>query len=106
MVDDSTWTSESGATHFLELMWNSRPFITEQFEIMLRLIPDLGVPVRRFMDLGCGDGALVAVIWQQYPAATGVGVDHSPLALQAAREKFHILTAPIHLCDIDYGQSV
>jgi tRNA (cmo5U34)-methyltransferase len=104
MVDDSIWKSESVAAHYLELMRDSRPFLREQNEIVLRLVRDLGIPVQRFVDLGCGDGALAAVIWEQHPDAAGVLVDHSPPMLQAARERFQKLTAPVHVCDADYGQ--
>ncbi|MGO9566061.1 MAG: class I SAM-dependent methyltransferase [Desulfomonilaceae bacterium] len=104
MLDDSIWKSGAVTSRYLDVMKDSRPFIKEQIEIMLRLIRDLGLPVERFMDLGCGDGVLAAVIWEQYPDATGVLVDHSPPMLQAAREKFQKSSVPIHVCDIDYGQ--
>ncbi len=105
MVDDSIWKSEPVAARYLEMMRDSRPFLKEQNEIVLRLVRDLGIPVQRFMDLGCGDGALADVIWDQYPDATGVLVDHSPPMLQAAREKFQKSSAAVHICDVDYGQS-
>src|SRR5512139_521437 len=104
MPDDSIWKSGTVTSRYLEVMRDSRPFIKEQIEIMLRLIRDLGLPVQRFIDLGCGDGVLAAVIWEQYPDATGVLVDHSPPMLQAAREKFQKSLVHIHVCDIDYGQ--
>ncbi len=65
-IDHSIWKSESVVAHYLDRK-DSRPFIQEQIEIMLRLIKDLCRPVHRFIDLGSGDGILAAVILENYP---------------------------------------
>jgi SAM-dependent methyltransferase len=104
MVNDAVWKIDSVASQYLEDVRDSRPFIKEQIEIVLRLISELGPPVRRFIDIGCGDGLLAAAIWQEHPDATGILLDHSPPLLQAARERFQNFAAPVHFCSIDYGQ--
>jgi len=40
---------------------------------------------RRILDLGTGPGTLLLAALDQWPAATGVGVDSSPVALEFAR---------------------
>ena len=42
----------------------------------------------RVLDLGTGDGRLLAMVLAARPAASGVGVDFSELMLAAARERF------------------
>jgi len=101
-IDHSIWKSESVVAHYLDRK-DSRPFIQEQIEVMLRLIKDLCCPVHRFMDLGCGDGILAAVILENCPGSTAVLVDHSAPMLDAAREKLQGLLGSIHFCTVDYS---
>src|SRR5262245_41418507 len=42
----------------------------------------------RVLDLGTGDGHLLAAIGRRYPDAGGVGLDLSPEMVAAARERF------------------
>jgi tRNA (cmo5U34)-methyltransferase len=43
---------------------------------------------RRILDLGTGDGRLLALLQVRRPAALGVGLDFSALMLEAARRRF------------------
>jgi SAM-dependent methyltransferase len=52
------------------------------------LLDHLPGDVRRILDLGTGDGRLLAMLLAERPEATGVGVDFSDLMLSAARERF------------------
>jgi SAM-dependent methyltransferase len=84
VATDRAWHESSAVRYFLEDVRGAAPFAAEQFEIMLRLIASARRPVRRFLDLGCGDGALSAVLLGAYPAAEGVLVDFSRPMLDAA----------------------
>lgn len=44
--------------------------------------------MRRILDLGTGDGRLLALLRLDRPAAEGVALDFSPTMLKAARERF------------------
>jgi tRNA (cmo5U34)-methyltransferase len=44
--------------------------------------------VRRVLDLGTGDGRLLALLQMNRPEMTGVGLDFSKVMLEAARERF------------------
>jgi len=103
-INDSVWKSESTVAYYLERK-GSRPFLREQIEVMLAVIKGLGSPVRRFMDLGCGDGILAAVILEEFPGSDGVLVDHSPPMLQAAETELAGFAGRIHLYEADYGQA-
>jgi tRNA (cmo5U34)-methyltransferase len=52
------------------------------------LIEHLADDVERVLDLGCGDGRLLAKVLDRRPGASGVGVDFSEAMLSAARERF------------------
>jgi len=49
-----------------------------------------GLPQRvdRFADLGCGDGRLIGLVRERFPAAAAIGLDSSPPMLARARERF------------------
>jgi tRNA (cmo5U34)-methyltransferase len=44
--------------------------------------------VSRILDLGTGDGHLIALLRQRWPAATAVGLDLSPALIDAGRRRF------------------
>jgi SAM-dependent methyltransferase len=52
------------------------------------LLAELPRDARRILDLGCGNGHLLALTLVHLPDATGVGLDFSPTMLDRARERF------------------
>ncbi len=78
------------------------PHRTEGEAVVLELLPP---NVRRILDLGAGDGRLLALAKLARPEAKGVALDFSPPMLAAARERFaqdatvavvdHNLNAPL-----------
>jgi SAM-dependent methyltransferase len=44
--------------------------------------------VERCADLGCGDGRLLGLVRERFPAAAAIGLDSSPPMLERARERF------------------
>src|SRR5712691_1783180 len=61
------------------------PHRTEGEAILLEFIPR---NVRRILDLGTGDGRLLALLRIDRRDAHGVALDFSPIMLNAARERF------------------
>jgi tRNA (cmo5U34)-methyltransferase len=53
--------------------------------VLLELLPER---VERVLDLGCGDGRLLALVLEARAGAGGVAVDFSPPMLARARERF------------------
>ncbi|MGC8658849.1 MAG: class I SAM-dependent methyltransferase [Desulfomonilaceae bacterium] len=102
-IDHTVWKSESVVASFLERK-DSRPFLQEQIGVMVRLIKHLCRPVRRFMDLGCGDGILAAVVLDNCRDAIAILADHSDPMLEAAKVKFQGLSTATHFCNVDYSQ--
>ena len=78
------------------------PHRTEGEAVVLELLPP---NVRRVLDLGAGDGRLLALAKLARPEAQGIALDFSPSMLAAARERFaqdstvavvdHNLNAPL-----------
>lgn len=60
----------------------------EQVDVVLRLLEANERPLRRFADLGAGDGVVSSFIRAAFPESHAVLVDHSPEMLEAARRRF------------------
>jgi SAM-dependent methyltransferase len=61
------------------------PHRTEGEAVVLEFVPR---NARRILDLGTGDGRLLALLRIDRPDALGVALDFSPTMLKAARERF------------------
>jgi ubiquinone/menaquinone biosynthesis C-methylase UbiE len=100
---DHIWKSQSLAATYLEGVRAAIPLALEQIDVMLRLIGGCGRPVRRVLDLGCGDGVLAAAIVQRLPQAEVVLADFSEPMLEAARMRFSAAGVAAHFVLADYG---
>jgi tRNA (cmo5U34)-methyltransferase len=78
------WTSAEHALGYLERA-DSIPHRVEGESTLLEFIPSAA---GRILDLGTGDGRLLALVKQNIPDATALAVDFSPAMLDAARNRF------------------
>jgi SAM-dependent methyltransferase len=77
------WSTSAHAGAYL-----SRPDVNHRGEGEAVLYDLLPPAVRRILDLGTGDGRLLARVRAQRPDASGVAVDFSPTMLAAAGARF------------------
>ena len=61
------------------------PHRKEGEAVLLEVVPR---SIRRFLDLGTGDGRLIGLLKAERSQARAVGLDFSPAMLRAARERF------------------
>jgi cyclopropane fatty-acyl-phospholipid synthase-like methyltransferase len=111
VIAPAAWQQEVTVRYFLDSVRGAIPFAREQFAAMLDLIANGRQPLRRFLDLGAGSGALSAVLLSRYPAAEPVLLDFSPPMLAAAMEQLVLqATRPIlieaNLATPDWRDSV
>ena len=99
---DVVWKSEQVVAKFLTGVRGAIPLAQTQIEVMLQLLATRRQPVRRFLDLGCGDGVLGAAILEKHPRATGLFADFSEPMLAACRTKLAGKHVPTRL--IDFGK--
>ena len=78
------WRSSEHALDYLNRA-GSIPHRAEGESALLEFIPPT---VRRVLDLGTGDGRLLALVKLHHPEATAVAIDFSPAMLDAAQKRF------------------
>lgn len=78
------WRSDDHAAAWLEML-PTVPHIAEADAAVLEWLPER---VDRFLDLGTGSGRLIALLLDARPTARAVGLDFSPVMLDAARRRF------------------
>jgi tRNA (cmo5U34)-methyltransferase len=101
---DVVWRTEPVIRRYLDGVRGGIPLAAEQFDILLRLARAGGRPVHRFLDLGCGDGIVGAVLLGDWPEARGVFVDFAEPMLEAARVRLGCSPGQHVFCQADYGQ--
>jgi tRNA (cmo5U34)-methyltransferase len=82
--DPNEWVTPDHALAYLDRA-DEIPHRREGEAVVLELLP---VEVRRFLDLGTGDGRLLALVKGKRPGANAVGLDLSPTMLEAAHARF------------------
>jgi len=80
----SEWTIPERVRCYLDRA-DGFPHRAEGESVLLEHIPD---DAHRVLDLGTGDGRLLALLKRDHPEIVGVGVDFSEVMLAAARKRF------------------
>jgi len=102
---DSVWKDKKLVRRYLEGVRGAIPLAREQLQVMLQLLDTRRRPLRRFLDLGCGDGILGRTILSAHGRARGVFVDFSPAMLAACRQRLRRSAWQTAVLDLDYGKA-
>jgi ubiquinone/menaquinone biosynthesis C-methylase UbiE len=78
------WQSAEHVRDYME----RADFISHRGEGEAALLEFISAATRRILDLGTGDGRLLALVRSAHPATEAVAVDFSPAMLEAARKRF------------------
>jgi tRNA (cmo5U34)-methyltransferase len=81
------WQQEETVAGFIDERRKLIPLFDVQENLTRRLITRGGREIRRFVDLGAGDGGFAELLLDLYPESSGVLVDFSAPMLAAARER-------------------
>jgi tRNA (cmo5U34)-methyltransferase len=101
---DQIWKSETVGRQYLEGVRGAIPFAAQQVELILLMVGQGPRKVRRFLDLGCGDGILGRALFARYPDARGVFLDFSETMIAAAGDKLAGCPHEAVFVVQDYGQ--
>jgi SAM-dependent methyltransferase len=105
-VPAEVWKDRDVAAAFLGERSLLIPDRQRQLEVLLRLLrfaPRSGPGPRRILDLGAGDGILLATVLEAFPGATGAAVDFSPLMLEQARQRLARFESRVDVVEADLG---
>jgi tRNA (cmo5U34)-methyltransferase len=84
LPDVNLWSSPEHALEYLRRA-DSIPHRVEGEATLLEFVPH---DVKRILDVGSGDGRLLALVKAARPQAEFLGIDFSPAMLQAAQKRF------------------
>jgi ribosomal protein S18 acetylase RimI-like enzyme/ubiquinone/menaquinone biosynthesis C-methylase UbiE len=87
-MNSDVWRSPELSKIYLSGVRSAIPLASQQLETLVRLIAAVDIPIRRVLDLGCGDGVLAASIREKWPEVDLVLVDFSESMIAAARARF------------------
>jgi tRNA (cmo5U34)-methyltransferase len=89
----ATWQQADLAASFLQRRGDFVPMLDVQEDLIGRLLQRHGRSISRFLDLGCGDGALTQLVMDAYPSAEVAMLDFSEPMLARAGERLQRLGA-------------
>jgi tRNA (cmo5U34)-methyltransferase len=84
----SAWQQPDLVGVFLDQRQTLLPLIGVQEDLLARLLSRHERPLRRFLDVGCGDGAMSELLLGVAPGAHAVLLDYSEPMLARARQRF------------------
>ncbi len=104
-MPSEVWKDGAVAREFVDARAARVPETRVQLEVLLHLLHSLPRPPRRLLDVGAGDGILLAALLEAFPEASGVAVDFSPPMLERARERIGRFGARATVVEGDLGAS-
>jgi SAM-dependent methyltransferase len=98
------WATPSHAGAYLDRGQDWPPHRFEGEAVLLAVLQSVGAGVQRILDLGTGDGRLLATVLAAHPSATAVAIDGSPTMLAAARRRFAAAGSSVEVIEHDFDR--
>lgn len=86
-MSENLWPDVEHALHYLRIA-DQVPHRTEGEQTLLEALSFTDGPIRRVLDVGTGDGRLLALVRAAYPDLEGTALDFSPPMMERFRERF------------------
>src|SRR5690349_17842300 len=102
-MQDEVWKRPDVALGFLNERSRRLPDRQQQLNVLLRLLRGAGRPIRRVLDLGTGDGILLAAVLDAFPNASGFALDSSPPMLEQARVRLGAFGGRATVVEADFA---
>jgi tRNA (cmo5U34)-methyltransferase len=102
-IDYKVWQTPELAKMFLENLGGARFALDMHLEALVRVLRGLERPVKRVVDIGCGDGLLARTALAAFPEAEAVLVDFSAPMLDAARARMAEYADRITIVEADFA---
>ena len=87
MRPGEAWRDRELATRFAAERAHRVPESRVQIDVLLHVLAGRHRPVRSVVDLGCGDGILLAMVLAAHPDARGVALDYAPAMRELAASR-------------------
>lgn len=95
------WKQAEVARAYLDDRRRAVPLWAEQADLLRRLVDRGERPMRRFLDLGAGDGVLSEIMLERHPQSEAVLVDFSRPMLDAAASRLESLAGRWRSVEVD-----
>ncbi|HEV8131498.1 MAG TPA: class I SAM-dependent methyltransferase [Acidobacteriota bacterium] len=97
------WKNREVAKAFLEERSVHIPDRHRQLEVIAHVLRFTRTDLRRIVDLGAGDGIILATVLDLFPQTAGVALDFSPAMLEKARERLAQFGDRASIVEADLG---
>ncbi len=102
-ADWQVWQDQQIAHRFTDVRRAGILGAEAQFDTMLRLLGVVMASSLTVLDIGCGDGVVLATVMSRFRVEQGVLLDGSPAMLAKARERFAHTAAPVTFLEADFN---
>jgi SAM-dependent methyltransferase len=105
MENISSWKKEVLVDSYLNGLRSAIPYANDQLKIMLRLLSNTNRQIKKFIDIGSGDGLLSQLILEQNEGSLGYLIDFSLPMIEAGKTRLKNYAQRIVFVNSDISKS-
>jgi tRNA (cmo5U34)-methyltransferase len=103
--NSNVWKNRLVVESFLHGKRGDIPYASDQLKIMLHLLQYNETPIKKFIDLGAGDGILSQMILERFNDSQGCLIDFSELMIESAYKRLENYLSRIKILNCDISDS-